>query len=110
MNCIVDMDCRRHADQLGREAELADAVIKRQDELMQPGEEFDPLRPDNFDEAIGESLADPASGMPQTLASLLSDQNGPYIIARLLLAVATVYMAPLAELEVENDLLRGVAA
>lgn len=77
-----------------------EAVEQRQAELM--AGDYAPLRADNFDEAISECLADLHGGMPQTIISLLHTQYGPYVIARLLLAVPTEYMASLAKLKAEN--------
>lgn len=108
MTCIVDMDIRRYADEQGDESEFEVAVEQRKGELM--AGEYAPLRADNFEEAITESMIDPLGGMPAAMVKLLAGEHGPYIVARLLLAVATSYMSRLAELKAETDLLSGVAA
>lgn len=108
--CWADMAARDYADREGREAEFEAAVDSRAKELMAPGEDCDPLRADNFEEAISESLVDVLGGMPATLVKLLATEQGPYVIARVLLAVATKYMKPAAELRAEELLLEGEAA
>ena len=77
-----------------------EAVKQRQAELM--AGDYAPLDAANFDEAISECLADLHGGMSQTIISLLHTQYGPYVIARLLLAVPTEYMASVARLKAEN--------
>ena len=82
-------------------ATLAEAIDARIAELMEPGAPFDPLEPDNFDEALAETLeACPGIGFPRKLAVCLRWGGD---LRNMLTGMSHTYWEPKAEAQANDE-------